>query len=119
MLLLIWSAWDISYVAYRWISFFVIGFKKLPRCEFTALSHWLLKKNNHTCVDSVLNSRLGKMQQQNGISSELLETESNLPGPIQYVGSIICYQSLFNNLKNFRRRKILNSKAEFSNENIY
>jgi hypothetical protein len=93
MLLLIWSAWGISYVAYLWISFCVIGFKKLPGCEFTALSHLLLKKNNHICVDSVLNSRLDKMQQQNGISSELLKTESNLPGPIQYVGSIICYQS--------------------------
>jgi MFS family permease len=74
--LLIWSTWGISYVVYLWISFFLIGFKKLPGCEFTAISHWLLKKNIHICVDSVLNSRLDKMQQEIGISPQLLKTES-------------------------------------------
>lgn len=74
--LLIWSAWGISYVVYLWISFFLIGFKKLPGCEFTAISHWLLKKDIHICVDSILNSRLDKMQQEIGISPKLLITES-------------------------------------------
>ena len=56
--------------------FFLIGFKKLPGCEFTAISHWLLKNNIHICVDSILNSRLDKMQKENGISAKLLKTES-------------------------------------------
>jgi hypothetical protein len=74
--LLIWSIWGISYVGYLWISFLFIGFKKLPGCEFTAISHWLLKKNIHICVDSILNSRLDKMQKEIGISPKLLKTES-------------------------------------------
>jgi len=74
--LLIFSAWGISYVVYLWISFLLIGFKKLPGCEFTAISHWLLKNNIHICVDSILNSRLDKMQKENGISAKLLKTES-------------------------------------------
>lgn len=74
--LLIFSAWGISYVVYLWISFLLIGFKKLPGCEFTAISHWLLKNNIHICVDSILNLRLDKMQKENGISAKLLKTES-------------------------------------------
>ena len=76
ILLLIFSVWGISYVVYLWISFFLIGFKKLPGCEFTAISHGLLKNNIHICVDSILNSRLDKMQKENGISAKLLKTES-------------------------------------------
>ena len=60
--------------------FFLIGFKKLPGCEFTAISHWLLKNNIHICVDSILNSRLDKMQKENGISTKLLKTESAQKG---------------------------------------
>jgi hypothetical protein len=74
--LLIFSIWGISYVVYLWISFLLIGVKKLPGCEFTAISHSLLKNNIHMCVDSILNSRLDKMQKEYGISAKLLKTES-------------------------------------------
>ncbi len=66
----------ISYISYLCISFLLIGFKKLPGCEFTAISHGLLKKNIHVCVDSVLNSVLDNMQKKQGISFNLLKTES-------------------------------------------
>lgn len=76
ILLLIFSVWGISYIVYLWISFLLIGFKKLRGCEFTAISHGLLKNNIHVCVDSILNSILDKMQKENGISANLLKTES-------------------------------------------
>lgn len=74
--LLLFSTWGTSYVTYLWISFLLIGFKKLPGCEFTAISHQLLKHRTHICVDSILNSRLDKLQKEEGISTKLLRTES-------------------------------------------
>jgi hypothetical protein len=74
--LIIFSIWGIFYIIYLLISFFLIAAKKLPGCEFTAITHGLLKKDVHVCVDSILNSRLDNMQKEIGISTKLLRTES-------------------------------------------
>ncbi len=76
ILVFIFSIWGLSYIIYLWISFLLIAVRKLPGCEFTAISHELLKKDIHLCVDSILNSRLDNMQQQIGMSTKLLGTES-------------------------------------------
>jgi hypothetical protein len=74
--LLLFGFWGISYIIYLWISFLLIAVKRIPGCEFTAVGHWLLNRNIHVCVDSILNSRLDILQQQVGLSLKLLQTES-------------------------------------------
>ena len=75
ILLLIFSAWGISYVVFLWISFLLVGVKKLPGCSWTAITHGLLRDYIHICVDSVLNAKLDIIQKENGISAKLLNND--------------------------------------------
>jgi hypothetical protein len=81
--LLIFSAWGISYVVFLSFSFLLVVIKRLPGCVWTAINqasdlykNGSLKSKIHICEDSVYNARLDKMQEKNGISANLLKTES-------------------------------------------
>lgn len=76
ILLLIFSAWGISYVIFLWIPFLLVVIKKLPGCVWTAINYALSKSDIHICEDSVYNARLDKMQEKEGISAKLLKSES-------------------------------------------
>jgi hypothetical protein len=77
-LILIFSAWGISYVIFLWFSFLLIGIKGLRGCAWTAIRLGLLKSGDiHICVDSVLNARQDIEQEKHGISAELLKTDGS------------------------------------------
>jgi hypothetical protein len=76
-LILIFSAWGISYVIFLWISFLLIGIKNLKGCAWTAIRLGLKSGDIHICVDSVLNARQDKVQEKRGISVELLKTDGS------------------------------------------
>lgn len=73
--LLIFSGGGISYVVFLWFSFLLIGIKNLRGCAWTGIEHGLLNRDIHICVDSVLNSKQDEVQEQSGISVELLKTD--------------------------------------------
>jgi hypothetical protein len=76
-LTLVFSAWGISYVIFLWISFLLIGIKNLKGCAWTALRLGLKSGDIHICVDSVLNARQDEVQEECGISRELLKTDGS------------------------------------------
>lgn len=58
--------------------FFLIVIKNLKGCAWTAIKKGLLKSSNiHICVDSVLNARQDIVQNESGISVELLKTDGS------------------------------------------
>jgi hypothetical protein len=82
--LLIFSAWGISYVVFLWFSFLLIGFKKLPGCAWAAI-----RRDIHICIDSVLNARQDIVQEENGISVELLRTDGSRLWIIGLLGLLV------------------------------
>ena len=84
ILLLIFSAWGISYVVFLWFSFLLIGFRKLPGCAWTAI-----RRDLHICVDSVLNAKQDIVQEKNGISVELLRTDGSRLWTIGLLGLLV------------------------------
>ncbi|MFQ5918747.1 MAG: hypothetical protein ACE5I4_01710 [Thermoplasmata archaeon] len=73
---LVLGGFGMAYLTYLWISFLLIGILKLPGCEFTAIRHAITRRPIHVCVDSILNSVLDTMQLEQGLSAQLLRTES-------------------------------------------
>jgi len=73
---LVFQIWEAVYVIYLLVAFFLIGFLRLPGCEFTAANHVVRGNHTHRCVDSVLNSVLDEMQDRKGLCTDLLKTES-------------------------------------------
>jgi len=68
--------WGIAYVGYLCISFSLIGFLRLPGCEFVTIPHVLFRKRVHICVDTALNAVLDTLQKKTGLSFLLMKTES-------------------------------------------
>lgn len=76
-LILIFSAWGITYVVFLWVSFLLISFKNFKGCAWTAIRLGLKSGDIHICVDSVLNARQDLVQSDHGISIELLKTDGS------------------------------------------
>jgi hypothetical protein len=76
-LILIFSAWGITYVIFLWVSFLLIGLKNFKGCAWTAIRLGLKSGDIHICVDSVLNARQDLVQRDYGISIELLKTDGS------------------------------------------
>jgi hypothetical protein len=87
--LLIFSGGGISYVVFLWFSFLLIGIKNLPGCAWTGIEHGLLNRDIHICVDSVLNSKQDEVQEQSGISVELLKTDGSRLWIIGLIGLLV------------------------------
>lgn len=87
--LLIFSGGGISYVVFLWFSFLLIGIKNLRGCAWTGIEHGLLKRDIHICVDSVLNSKQDEVQEQSGISVELLKTDGSRLWIIGLIGLLV------------------------------
>jgi len=87
--LLIFSGGGISYVVFLWFSFLLIGIKNLRGCAWTGIEHGLLNRDIHICVDSVLNSKQDEVQEQSGISVELLKTDGSRLWIIGLIGLLV------------------------------
>lgn len=87
--LLIFSGAGISYVVFLWFSFLLIGIKNLRGCAWTGIEHGLLNRDIHICVDSVLNSKQDEVQEQSGISVELLKTDGSRLWIIGLIGLLV------------------------------
>ena len=88
-LLLIFSAWGIYYVVFLWISFLLMGFKELKGCAWAMIPKVFFKKEIHICIDSVLNGRQDKVQEENGISVKLLKNDGSRLWSIGLIGLLI------------------------------
>jgi hypothetical protein len=89
ILLLIFSAWGIYYVVFLWFSFLLMGFKKLRGCSWAAIPQVFSKEDIHICIDSVLNGRQDKVQEENGISVELLKNDGSRLWTIGVLGLVV------------------------------
>ena len=87
--LLIFSGGGLSYVVFLWFSFLLIGIKNLRGCAWTGIEHGLLNRDIHICVDSVLNSKQDEVQEQSGISVELLKTDGSRLWIIGLIGLLV------------------------------
>lgn len=88
-LLLIFSAWGIYYVVFLWFSFLLMAFKKLRGCAWAQISQVFSKGDIHICVDSVLNGRQDEVQEESGISIELLKNDGSWVWGLGVIGLLV------------------------------
>jgi len=89
ILLLIFSAWGIYYVVFLWFSFLLMAFKKLKGCAWAAIPQVFSNEDIHICVDSVLNGKQDEVQEENGISVELLKNDGSRLWGIGLIGLLV------------------------------